>query len=878
MYIVEPNLKKIEERDRYTRKKRYLSTTSSIFFIRVWWKLFRYKKFFKDVLKGYELTKEQKIATISEEDRNLVIAGAGTGKTSLMIAKAGYLIKKRRVNLEEVLLLSFGREPREVLIDRGKEKLKLNLNAYTFHSYGKELCDEVYGDRKICKFDDREKKDSLTNFIYNKLKKIKKNDPLFVKLINYFSDYLVPPPDLEGDSFKTLNQYKNYITFIRKLTLNGEEVKSYGELRIANFLAKNGIHYEYEKEWSGVPLGKKYRPDFTAFYPHKPDQEITIEYFGVDREGNTKPGVLPKKYNSQMDSKKAFHKDNKTDFIALHYYDLQNNELETILSRELKKRGIKYKPISTENLIEKFNDQKYYSYFSDLCSTFLTQFKSNQYSIKDLKNKAEQDERSLAFLDIFTWILKEYEDELKKDDSYDFSDMINDGIEILDEGKAERKLKWIIVDEFQDISKGRTELINALIKQNPKAKLLVVGDDWQSIYRFAGSDINRVQKFEYFFNNSIELRLDRSFRFNSQINLFSQTFIMDKLYKRGSTVQIEKNIKVKEQVEPYKIYLHWKNKTGDKEKLSIVDIVRRIKKYSEKDKLLILSRYRHNFPDQDELKEIKKVWGNNFSHMTIHKAKGEEAEFIIITDLLGGSSSFPSERASDPLLNLVLAGVDKKDLEIKGEERRLFYVGVTRAKHEVHLVSDLSSPSSFVDEILEYKKIGYDFVKEWGDQEKISIECPECGGYVVNRKCSNNMFCDFIAPLCQVCSSQCMPESPDRFSCTNDGCNFYYNRCKEGDCIGQLIPKTPNHPDEESDIFLGCSEYNFGKCEKVENTSAAVCHKCGDGYLERKNRNVDNKPFISCTGYRNKTCKFASDFKNPIYENSYLVSDSWDSN
>ena len=82
------------------------------------------------------------------------------------------------------------------------------------------------------------------------------------------------------------------------------------------------------------------------------------------------------------------------------------------------------------------------------------------------------------------------------------------------------------------------------------------------------------------------------------------------------------------------------------------------------------------------------------------KQKGDEAEFVIIADLIGGRWSFRSEQQDDPLLGMVLANSDLKDLEIKGEERRLFYVAVTRAKHEVHLVSDFSNPSIFVDEIL----------------------------------------------------------------------------------------------------------------------------------------------------------------------------------
>ena len=189
--------------------------------------------------------------------------------------------------------------------------------------------------------------------------------------------------------------------------------------------------------------------------------------------------------------------------------------------------------------------------------------------------------------------------------------MINDAITLLNNNEVQRKLDWIIVDEFQDISKGRTELINSLIKQNPKVKILVVCDDWQSIYRFEGSDINLVQKFEYFYGNTIEMFLNKSFRFNNQINEFSKAFIMDKLYKRGSNVQIKKNIIVNKYVSDKKVFLHWKNKSSTQIKeLSLADIVERIEKNSPKDRLLILARYNHNLPnsESEEMKKIKEFW------------------------------------------------------------------------------------------------------------------------------------------------------------------------------------------------------------------------------------------------------------------------------
>ena len=883
-------------RKSYTFRRKYLSLTSSIFFIKVFWKLFRYRNFFDNLSPKYPLSREQKVATLSEEDRNLVVAGAGTGKTSLMIAKAGYLIKKKKIDIDKILLLSFGKEPQQILEERGIELLNENLNAHTFHSYGKQICEEVTGSLNVTplELENRKReqlKDSkLEKFIFHELKKIDKNAQIYTQLIRYFSDYIVPPPNLEDDtSFQTLNEYENYVKKIQKLTLNNEKVKSYGELRVANFLAKNGVDYEYEKEWNREPkLGNRYLPDFTVF-PNSNDG-IIIEYFGVDRQNNTKPGVLPEKYNWQMNSKIEFHENNKTKFIDLYYYDLQEGNLERKLENELTKYGVKLDPIPVEKLIAKFNNQGYFDIFSKLSATFLRQFKSNQHSIVGLREKFNDNERFLAYLDIFEFILEKYQNHLLTTNTKDFSDMINEAITLLNNNKVQRKLDWIIVDEFQDISKGRTELVNSLIKQNPKVKILVVGDDWQSIYRFAGSDINLVQKFEYFFGNTIEMFLSKSFRFNNQINEFSKAFIMDSLYKRGSEVQIRKNIVVNQYVSDKKIFLHWKNKSLRQIKeLSLSDIVSRIEKNSPKDKLLILARYNHNLPnnESEEMKKIKEIWGENFECKSIHKAKGDEAEYVIIADLIGGSWSFPSEQQDDPLLGMVLADSDVKDLEIKGEERRLFYVAVTRAKHEVHLVSDFSNPSIFVDEILSYKNYGLDFVSLWSKLD-MPIPCPEigCGGNIVNKKCSNNITCSFEAPLCEKCSSPCMPMS-NKYKCTNEECYFEYLKCNKkrdsygsSSCNGVMVPRVPTNVKPDSKIFLGCSFFNSGYCDNVDFDFNANCPKCGYGVLERRNKGghkSQGEPFVGCSEfYSEEKCDYKHVFKNGIYKNSnYLIDSFW---
>ena len=307
-----------------------------------------------------------------------------------------------------------------------------------------------------------------------------------------------------------------------------------------------------------------------------------------------------------MNSKIEFHTINKTKFIDLYYYDLQEGNLEAKLEKQLIEFGVQLKPIPVDKLIEKFNNQGYFDIFSKLSATFLRQFKSNQHSLINLREKFNSNERFLAYLEIFEYILEKYENHLTTTDTKDFSDMINDAITLLNNNDVQRKVDWIIVDEFQDISKGRTELINGLIKQNPEVKILVVGDDWQSIYRFAGSDINLVQKFEYFFGNTIEMflknHLDLTIKLMNLVKLSSWIVCINE----GLKFRLERILKLKNLYPIKKIFLHWKNKSSQQLKeLSLADIVSRIEKNTPKDRLLILARYNHNLPNI-ESEEMKK--------------------------------------------------------------------------------------------------------------------------------------------------------------------------------------------------------------------------------------------------------------------------------
>ena len=866
------NFPKIEEiysgdikRDTFFLK--YFKINSSVFFIKSWLQLRKNRSFFEKLEGNFKLTKQQKLATLSEESRNLVVAGAGTGKTALMIAKAGYLLHNN-LTPDEILLLAYNNDAASQLRIRGRENLQVDLNARTFHSYGNEITDFQKGDRDL---DQINKK----TWIQNKIDKLPKSHPIHKKLIFYFANYLVPPPNVKR-IYESINEYSSYLKSVRNVTLNQDRVKSWGEYAISNFLFVHGVNYEYEKRWPDNSFGN-YHPDFTVIKKSDPENPIIIEYFGTDRNGNVKPGIIKNVYNDQIERKKQFHKEVKTDYIELFYYDVQEGNLLKKLEKELIKRGVTLHKKNDEDLIKIFKEKEYYTYFAKLAAEFLEQFKSNQHSLSQFYEEVD-DERTISFLNIFEWIYSEYEQHLLENNKKDFSDMINDATEALIKNKFKTSYKWIIVDEFQDISSGRLRMILELLKQNPSAKLMVVGDDWQSIYRFAGSDISLVTRFEKYFGKSVQFDLTKSFRFNDHIKELSQKFIQQ------NKLQKKKNITVNNKVKDNQIFIHWseeqlmapskyKKVSGKQRFEKIKEVITNLKNnenYSHiasTESLLIMGRYNHDLPDGGvesgpQREELMKIWGNNqLEILSVHKSKGLEFDNVLIVDLISGPYGFPSGQESDELMNLVLAPSGEEDLLMKGEERRLFYVAITRARNQVHIISEAPQPSEFIDEITSYTYNSDALVTNcYCCLDSAPIKCTNCDGsgnlklQTHNKEgkllskpfygCSNHPVCNIAKPSCPICNRY-LHSSGMNLICSDKNCKGEVRQCTKYGCNGILQRRVGK---ENNNSFWGCSNFYETKCdyyEKYTKKNAEKCPNCHDGKIIRGK----NMQFWGCSNY-----------------------------
>ena len=316
---------------------------------------------------------------------------------------------------------------------------------------------------------------------------------------------------------------------------------------------------------------------------------------------------------------------------------------------------------------------------------FIRLFIANYYDInyfdKIIKKSHKKDKHYLLIIKI---IYEIYILEKKSTYSIDFDDMIYIATNLVKKRGINKNYKYIIIDEYQDTSFIRQNLIKEIIKKT-KALITVVGDDFQSIYRFSGCDINNFLDFPKHFKSVKKLYLTNTYRNSQELINVAGSFVMK------NPRQIKKNLKSNKLLSKPIIVLYYKNIK--------YDFIKAIN-YINSDNLMILGRNNNDINtciDKDKIPENKFNYNNkNIYYKTIHKAKGLEEDNILIINLTNDINSLPSKIKDDKILNYVLI---HKDIYPYEEERRLFYVALTRTKNYCYLYVDKSNSSIFVKEL-----------------------------------------------------------------------------------------------------------------------------------------------------------------------------------
>ena len=477
-----------------------------------------HRDFFDHCLK-YPLDKQQRRSIVSEEDNCLVVSSAGSGKTSSIVGKVKYLTEIKGIAPERILLISYTNKAAAELTERMATN---GLKGYTFHKLAIDIIGKTTGTKpSIC-----DNTDSLFVDIYHKLldkSSFKKS------IVEYFIDYQTNEADWEqrkNERREQLSEQKNVQLKAMFPDMDGRAiyVRSEQEQKICFALSSLGVKFRYEEPYEhqlADEMHSQYRPDFSIYFKQGGvTKRIYLEHFGVDEHGLV-PAWFAKdkgityeeanqKYNDGITWKKAAHEKFGTQLLVTSSADFHYSDIRDKLRKLLAEAGVPIQEKTDEELYDLVlpKGSKQEKAFIRLVVTFVTLVKSSCKSVKEVLKQAKNadDERSVFIIkNIFQPVYEHYINALSDSDQIDFTDAILQATEICRTSHPV-EYDYIIVDEFQDISVDRYNFLKVLREGNPPAKLYCVGDDWQSIYRFSGSDMALFNQFpEYFGSRALQL-------------------------------------------------------------------------------------------------------------------------------------------------------------------------------------------------------------------------------------------------------------------------------------------------------------------------------------------------------------------------------------
>lgn len=729
-------------RDRYNRE--FLSSELAAF-----------GSFFDD-LDGRSLSDQQREACIRLEDNNLLVASAGSGKSATMVGKVAYVLEKKLYRPDEILVLAFNKSAADELKVRIAKQMKVDEDAVgcrvtTFHALGRGIIQDVDG-----------RPPQLANWVEHPAGEAKAIEEIIQDLSKANPEFqrlwielliLYPKADIPREVFDSDTEFERYVSERRSKgrasirALGDIYVKSLQEQSIANWLWLNSVEFEYEKQVAVDDVDddsdetgaedegddddaeevRHVHPDF--YYPAT---KTVHEHFAINADG-TSPFA---NYLLHAESKRRGYLEAEMDFFETTSAQASDGTLLTVLKSELERRNIPLVQRSPDE-IQKAVNPRVVKHYHQLIGTCIKHIRSSQLTLDMLFERAKSlhdKERARIFARVIWLITEAYSKTLADAGRIDFDSMIGDATRLVETRRYISPYSLILVDEFQDISEPRANLIKALRQQNPFAKVFAVGDDWQSIYRFAGSDISIFTRFQENFGTSWQGRLEQTYRCNQLIADVAAKFVQRnpaqlKKSVRSTRPAISKSIRVIP-VKPVRGKVDY----GPACQLVLERLDGFLGGIAEqwrtdakpKLKALVLWRYNYLDPFEGRIPKFEHLEVEAFS---FHRAKGLEADYTILVDVSEGDYGVPSRIEDDELLHLV---IPEPEIFPYAEERRLFYVALTRASRGVFLLTNADQQSRYIDELgdIAGKEIRFEGV----DGHALRA-CPKCSaGYLVERR------------------------------------------------------------------------------------------------------------------------------------------------
>lgn len=675
----------------------------------------RCSEYFDKVL-AYPLDEQQRKAVVSLEDNVLVISSAGSGKTMTTVGKVRYLIDIQKVSPEKILLITFTRKAAESLSERLGEK---SLKCRTFHKLALEIIGDATGVKPTF---------TANDFPLQVYRQLFKDNSRFRAAV---TDYILRARYKMRDQFQ-YSSMQDYMIDRQKYgiqayfkDMDGRPVfcKSDEESQICDFLGSRGIKFRYEEKYEHNTADadhRQYCPDFSIYIDKAGgrSKRIYLEHFAVNESGHCPPWFSSEeehKYQDGIKWKRQLHRDKGTILLETSSAGFHRGDVFDSLSKQLKQQGAVFSAPGAQNLSWELGRQE--ENILSMLSSFNFLFKSQDASLEAIKRQANKGQDRITLNEIAIPFINAYQKMEKEHGEIDFTDAIIQATELCNNGHV-HGYEYILVDEFQDISKDRYRFLQSLRQKNPLTKLFCVGDDWQSIYRFAGSDMALFKHFEDYFGYTKKCLMETTYRFGEPAIKESSKFIL------ANPEQEPKNVhSFIPDAETLIDFIPTDNRTDIAE-----NIIRIADQIPQDKEILLLGRYSF---DVNVLKntalKVTQTGRQSFvnykqrrmTFMTVHQSKGLECDYIILLNCNGGTMGFPADIADSPILKYVLS---EPDAYAYSEERRVFYVGITRAKKHTWVLYDENNPSPFVKEFVYTPQVESQKNTEIPKSER----CPKC--------------------------------------------------------------------------------------------------------------------------------------------------------
>lgn len=703
-------------------------------------KLIKYKFYFdnmfNDINKNIILDKSQREAIICDEDNLLVLSGAGSGKTTTISAKVKYLIDVKNIKPDKICVITFTKKAKEELDYKINKIFNSNVDIYTFHSLGLKIIKYYYKNKDIDIIDEKGQYKIICDYIKNNLFKDKDKFSLFFEAFKNKTSF--------SEEYKLFDNYYDYHNYMYKRkyinsnttmdnyikeqakrrrnylkTLNGEYCKSKEEVDIANFLYLNNIDYQYEKSYKKLDNLKIYKPDF---YIEQNNNYNYIEHFGIDKVNKTNNHYTKEEltnYLKNMKLKEKYHCDEKIEdlFIITYSKVLGKRNYLSVLKDSLIKKGYvlskKDNNLVYERLKDTSEDRYINNFVNRIVIPFISYFKRSNYKLDDFKNIKTDNDLLNKQIRVISDIYLNYESKLREKNLIDFEDMINISYKVMPYIKEKNlgvDYKYIIIDEYQDVSMQRFNLTKR-IEELFKSKIIAFGDDYQTIFGFSGSRIDLMTEFRNYLSDAKQIPIPNVYR-NSQELIDVATKFINKNSK-----QIKKKlISKKRLINPIELYIYNDSNyinTNINKSIILSNILDKIYLSNNKSNVLLLERYNNDIDTilnnnlfirkNHENIIYKKHEDMKIDYLTIHKSKGLEYDNCILINAIDDKYGFPSKIEDEEIIKLLKPKIEENIFY--PEERRLFYVAMTRTKNKLYILVPKSKTSSFIREIESDKNV-----------------------------------------------------------------------------------------------------------------------------------------------------------------------------